>query len=177
MIAARVLAPHIKLATTRWWQTRTLAEDLNIADATEDELYAAIDWLLARQDRIERKLAARHMQNSCLALYDLSSSYFEGSHCPLAKLAYNRDGKRNRLQVPGVNYGLLTDRRGCPVSVSAYPGNQGNQGDAKTPLPQMTKLKQDFGLETVVLVGDRDMIGQTHSRPCGRRRDYSGSRP
>ena len=156
MMAARVLAPHTKLATTRWWQTRTLAEDLGVADATEDELYAAMDWLLARQGRIEQKLAARHLQNGGLALYDLSSSYFEGSHCPLAKLGYNRDGKHNRLQV---NYGLLTDRRGCPVAVSVYPGNQ---GDAKTLLPQVTKLKQDFGLETVVLVGDRGMIGQTH---------------
>lgn len=156
LIAARVLAPHTKLATTRWWQTRTLAADLGVADASEDDLYAAMDWLLARQGAIEKKLAARHLEHGALALYDLSSSYFEGSHCPLAKIGYSRDGKRNK---PQVNYGLLTDRRGCPVAVSVYPGNV---SDAKTLLPQVLKLKTDFGLEEVVLVGDRGMIGQAH---------------
>jgi transposase len=156
MIAARVVAPHTKLATTRWWQTRTLAEDLGIADSTEDELYAAMDWLLERQGAIEKKLAARHLDSGALALYDLSSSYFEGSQCPLAKIGYSRDGRRNKAQV---NYGLLTDRRGCPVAVSVYPGNV---GDAKTLMPQVKKLKEDFGLDEVVLVGDRGMIGQAH---------------
>src|SRR5574338_263142 len=154
MIAARVLAPHTKLATTRWWHTRTLAEDLGIAQASEDELYAAMDWLLGRQAGIENKLAARHLGHGSLALYDLSSSYFEGTHCPLAKLGYSRDGKRNK---PQVNYGLLTDRRGCPVAVSVYPGNV---GDASTLLPQVMKLKTEFGLDEVVLIGDRGMIGQ-----------------
>lgn len=154
MIAARVLAPHTKLATTRWWHTRTLAEDLGIAQASEDELYAAMDWLLGRQAGIEKKLAARHLGHGALALYDLSSSYFEGTHCPLAKLGYSRDGKRNK---PQVNYGLLTDRRGCPVAVSVYPGNV---GDASTLLPQVMKLKTEFGLDEVVLIGDRGMIGQ-----------------
>jgi transposase len=156
LIAARVLAPHTKLATTRWWHTRTLAEDLGVADATEDELYAAMDWLLERQGAIEKKLAARHLEEGALALYDLSSSYFEGSHCPLAKIGYSRDGRRNK---PQVNYGLLTDRRGCPVAVSVYPGNV---GDAATLLPQVIQLKTDFGLNEVVLVGDRGMIGQAH---------------
>jgi hypothetical protein len=156
MIAARVVAPHTKLATTRWWQTRTLAEDLRIADATEDELYAAMDWLHERQGAIEKKLAARHLDSGALALYDLSSSYFEGTQCPLAKIGYSRDGKRNKAQV---NYGLLTDRRGCPVAISVYPGNV---GDAKTLMPQVKKLKEDFGLDEVVLVGDRGMIGQAH---------------
>lgn len=156
LIGARVLAPHTKLATTRWWQTRTLAEDLGVADATEDELYTAMDWLLARQGAIEKKLAARHLDEGALALYDLSSSYFEGSHCPLAKIGYSRDGKRNK---PQVNYGLLTDRRGCPVAISVYPGNV---SDAATLLPQVMKLKSDFGLDEVVLVGDRGMIGQAH---------------
>lgn len=154
MIAARVIAPHTKLATTRWWATRTLAEDLGIAEATEDELYGAMDWLLVRQAAIEKRLAARHLERGALALYDLSSSYFEGTHCPLAKIGYSRDGKRNK---PQVNYGLLTDRRGCPVAVSVYPGNV---GDAKTLLPQVVKLKADFGIDEVVLVGDRGMIGQ-----------------
>lgn len=156
MIAARVLAPHTKLATTRWWQTRTLAEDLGVADATEDELYTAMDWLLERQGAVENKLAARHLEEGALALYDLSSSYFEGTQCPLAKIGYSRDGKRNKAQV---NYGLLTDRRGCPVAVSVYAGNV---SDAKTLLPQVEKLKETFGLDQVVLVGDRGMIGQAH---------------
>ena len=94
MVAARIIAPHTKLATTRWWHTTTLAEDFGVADADEDDLYAAMDWLLARQDAIEKKLAARHLRAGSLVLYDLSSSYFEGSTCPLAKLGYNRDGKK-----------------------------------------------------------------------------------
>src|SRR3990172_7224903 len=112
MIAARILAPHTKLATTRWWHTTTLAADLGVADASEDELYEAMDWLLARQRAIERKLAKRHLAPGGLVLYDLSSSYFEGTTCPLARLGHNRDGKKGKLQV---NYGLTTDRRGCPV--------------------------------------------------------------
>lgn len=155
MLAARVLAPHTKLATTRWWHTSTLAEEFAVTDADEDDLYAAMDWLLERQGAIEKKLARRHLAEGALALYDLSSSYFEGTHCPLAKLGHNRDGKRGKLQV---NYGLLTNRRGIPVAVSVY---EGNTNDAKTLLPQVSKLKEDFGLSRVVLVGDRGMIGQS----------------
>lgn len=152
LIAARVLAPHTKLATARWWQTTTLAEEFGVTDADADDLYAAMDWLLERQPQIERKLAARHLGEGSMALYDLSSSYFEGSHCPLARIGYSRDGRKNKLQV---NYGLLTDRRGCPVSVSVY---EGNAGDAKTLMPQVHKLRESFGLERLVLVGDRGMI-------------------
>jgi transposase len=104
--------------TTRWWQTRTLAD--------EDDLYAAMDWLLECQGAIERKLAARHLESGGLVLYDLSSSYFEGKTCSPGALGKNRDGKNGKLQV---NYGLLTDRLGCPVAVSVY---KGNTGDAKT---------------------------------------------
>ncbi|MGH9200578.1 MAG: IS1634 family transposase [Vicinamibacterales bacterium] len=154
MVQARILAPHTKLATTRWWQTSTLAEDLGIADATEDDLYAAMDWLLARQPVIEKKLAARHLGAKSLVLYDLSSSYFEGTTCPLAKIGHDRDGKKHKLQV---NYGLLTDRRGCPVAISVFDGNT---NDPKTLMPQVRKLKDDFGIETFVLVGDRGMISQ-----------------
>ncbi len=154
MVQARILAPHTKLATTRWWHTSTLAEDLGVADATEDDLYAAMDWLLERQATIEKKLAARHFDDKSLVLYDLSSSYFEGTTCPLAKLGHNRDGKRNKLQV---NYGLLTDRRGCPVAISVFDGNV---NDSKTLLPQVRKLKDDFGIKSFVLVGDRGMISQ-----------------
>ncbi len=154
MVAARIIRPHTKLATTRWWHTRTLAEELGIEGADEDDLYAAMDWLLDRQDTIEKKLAARHLQSGSLALYDLTSSYFEGTTCPLAKIGHNRDGKRNKLQV---NYGLLTDRRGCPVAVSVY---EGNTGDPKTLMPQVEKLRHKFSLSSVVMVGDRGMIGQ-----------------
>ena len=152
MVAARILAPHTKLATTRWWHTTTLAEDFGIADASEDDLYAAMDWLLARQPAIQKKLAARHLGAGGLVLYDLSSSYFEGSCCPLAKLGYSRDGKKGLLQV---NYGLLTDARGCPVAVSVH---EGNVADSQTLLPEVTRLRHDFGIEQLVLVGDRGMI-------------------
>jgi len=152
MVAARILAPHTKLATTRWWHTTTLAEDFGVADADENDLYAAMDWLLMHQDTIQKKLAARHLSAGGLVLYDLSSSYFEGSCCPLAKLGYNRDGKRGLLQI---NYGLLTDARGCPVAVSVY---EGNVTDSKTLMPQIKRLREDFGIEQLVMVGDRGMI-------------------
>ncbi len=97
MVASRILCPATKLATTRLWHTSTLAQEFGVLDATEDDLYAAMDWLLAGQDRIQKKLAARHLKEDSLVLYDLSSSYFEGSHCPLAKLGYSRDGKRSTL--------------------------------------------------------------------------------
>ena len=152
MVAARILAPDTKLATTRWWHTTTLAEDFGVADADEDELYAAMDWLLKRQPTLERKLAARHLESGGLVLYDLSSSYFEGSTCPLARLGYNRDGKRGKLQV---NYGLLTDARGCPVAISVH---EGNTSDPDTLMPQIDRLRDQFGLQQVVMVGDRGMI-------------------
>jgi transposase len=154
LVAARILAPHTKLATTRWWHTTTLAEDLGVVEADEDDLYAAMDWLLERQGTIEKKIAARHLGEGSLVLYDLSSSYFEGTTCPLARLGHNRDGKRGKLQV---NYGLLADRRGCPVAVSVY---EGNTSDSTTLMPQVEQLKQAFGIQTVVLVGDRGMISQ-----------------
>jgi transposase len=152
MVGARILAPHTKLATTRWWHTTTLAEEFGVVDADEDDLYAAMDWLLARQDRVQKKLAVRHLREGGLVLYDLSSSYFEGTTCPLAKLGHNRDGKSGLLQV---NYGLLTDARGCPVAVSVYDGNV---SDSKTLMPEVKRLREDFGIEQFVLVGDRGMI-------------------
>lgn len=153
MVAARILAPHTKLATTRWWHTCTLAEEFGVADADENELYAAMDWLLARQDSIEHKLAKRHLSEGGLVLYDLSSSYFEGTTCPLAKLGHNRDGKKGLLQV---NYGLLTDVRGCPVAVSVHDGNA---ADSTTFMPEVQRLREQFGIEQMVMVGDRGMIG------------------
>ena len=152
MVAARILAPSPKLATTRWWHTTTLAEDFGVVDANEDDLYAAMDWLLARQDRVQKKLAARHLRAGSLVLYDLSSSYFEGSPCPLAKLGYSRDRRRGTLQV---NYGLLTDARGCPVAVSVH---EGNTTDSVTVMPEVQRVHKDFGIERLVMVGDRGMI-------------------
>ena len=154
MVASRIICPATKLATTRMWHTSTLAHEFGVTDATEDDLYAAMDWLLAGQDRIQKKLAARHLQEDALVLYDLSSSYFEGSHCSLAKLGYSRDGKRGTLQV---NYGLLTDGRGCPVAVSVH---EGNTSDSTTFMPEVTRLREDFGIKRMVMVGDRGMISQ-----------------
>ena len=152
MVAARIIAPQTKLATTRWWHTTTLAEHFRVTDATEDELYLAMDWLLAGQSRIQKKLAARHLHEDSLVLYDLSSSYFEGKTCPLAQRGYSRDGKKGKAQV---NYGLLTDARGCPVAVSVYPGNT---ADPQTLMPEIDRLRHDFGLAHLVMVGDRGMI-------------------
>jgi transposase len=165
MAAARIVAPQTKLATTRWWHTTTLAEDFGVADASEDDLYAAMDWLLTRQERIQQKLAVRHLHSGGLVLYDLTSSYFEGITCPLAKLGHNRDGKRGLLQV---NYGLLTDARGCPVAVSVH---EGNTADSKTFMPEVQRLRQSFGIERMVMVGDRGMIGQ---KAIAKMRDSDG---
>ncbi len=154
MVASRIVSPHTKLATTRWWHTTTLAEDFDVVDASEDDLYEAMDWLLERQNTIQKKLAARHLPEGGLVLYDLSSSYFEGTTCPLAKRGYNRDGKHGMLQV---NYGLLTDPRGCPVAVSVY---EGNTADSQTLMPEVRRLRRDFGIERLVMVGDRGMISQ-----------------
>jgi transposase len=165
MVAARIVAPQTKLATTRWWHTTTLAEDFGVTDANEDDLYAAMDWLLARQDRIQQKLAARHLHSGGLVLYDLTSSYFEGITCPLAKFGHNRDRKRGRLQV---NYGLLTDVRGTPVAVSVH---EGNTADSKTFMPEVQRLRQSFGIERMVMVGDRGMISQ---KAIAKMRDSDG---
>jgi len=155
MVAARILEPDSKLATTRWWHTTTLPASLGVGDADEDALYEAMDWLLERQAGIERKLATRHLRAGGFVLYDLTSSYFEGTTCPLAAFGHNRDGKKGKLQV---NYGLLTDGRGCPVAVSVF---KGNTGDAPTLLPAVQRVRERFGIEQLVVVGDRGMISQT----------------
>ena len=155
MIAQRLIDPASKLACTRSWHNTTLAQEMKVQDADVDDLYQALDWLWARQERIEKKLAARHLQNGCLALYDVTSSYYEGHCCPLARRGHNRDGKKNTLSIV---YGLLTDARGRPVSVQVYPGNT---GDPSTVPDQVDKLRGGFGLQRVVLVGDRGMLTQT----------------
>jgi hypothetical protein len=154
MVATRILKPRSKLATTRAWSSTTLADMLGIGQPDEEELYQAMDWLFERQDDIEKKLAARHLQEGGLALYDLTSSYFEGVTCSLAALGHNRDGKKGKLQV---NYGLLANAEGIPVAVSVF---EGNSGDPKTLLPQVDKMREDFGIEHFVIVGDRGMITQ-----------------
>ena len=155
MIAERLIRPCSKLATTRWWHTTTLAESLSVGEADEAALYGAMDWLLERQGRIEKKLAARHFQAASQVLYDVSSSYYEGRCCPLVYFGHNRDGKRGK---PILVYGVLTDREGRPVAVEVYPGNT---ADPTTVPDQVDKLKGRFGLEEVVLVGDRGMLTQT----------------
>ena len=153
MVAARIIAPEAsKLAMTHAWSDTTLAEDFSVADAHEDELYAAMDWLIERQDRIEKRLAKRHLKEGGLVLFDLTSSSFEGVTCPLAKIGYSRDGKPGTLQV---NYGLLTDARGCPVAVSVF---EGNTADPRTLLPQVEKARDSFGIASLTMVGDRGMI-------------------
>ena len=154
LIASRILNPESKLALSRSWNRSTLGDLLEIEDASDDALYVAMDWLFERQDVIETKLARRHLKNGGRVLYDLSSSYFEGCQCPLAARGYSRDQKKGKLQV---NYGLMTDSRGCPIAISAFPGNT---MDAKTLLDQVERLQGTFGLDSVILVGDRGMISQ-----------------
>jgi transposase len=155
LIAERLLFPCSKLATTRHWHDTTLAEELHIEDADEDELYAAMDWLLGRQKAIEAKLAKRHLAEGVLVLYDVSSSYYEGEKCPLARYGHDRDGKTGR---PIIVYGVLTDADGRPVAVQVYPGDT---GDPTTVPDQVATLSRQFGLSRIVLVGDRGMLTQT----------------
>ena len=154
MVAAHIIEPDSKLAMPRWWGTTTLPKALGVEDADEDDLYEAMDWLIDRQPIIEKKLASRHLAEGGFVLYDLTSSYFEGKTCPLAKLGHSRDGKKGKLQV---NYGLMADKYGRPISVSVY---EGNTGDPKTLIDQVTKAREQFGIEKMVLVGDRGMITQ-----------------
>jgi hypothetical protein len=152
MIVQRVLGPGSKLAMSRAFAQSTLAAELDVADADEDELYAALDWLLHRQPRIEAALARRHLEGGTLVLYDVSSSYFEGHSCPLAKLGYSRDGRRG---TPQIVYGLLCDRRGCPVCVEVF---EGSLHDDKTLPAQIEKLRKRFKLGSVIVVSDRGMV-------------------
>ncbi|HEY8695310.1 MAG TPA: IS1634 family transposase [Chloroflexota bacterium] len=152
MIVARVLQPASKLATTRLWTATSLAQRLGVEDATADELYAALDWLRERQGGIEQRLAKRHLEPGGLVLYDLSSTYMEGEHCPLAKRGYSRDGKPGQLQI---EFGLVTNAEGEPVAIEVFPGNT---ADPDTFQAQVKKVKERFGVADVVWVGDRGMI-------------------
>ena len=152
MVVARVIKPAAKLATVRGWTTSTLADSLGVADATEDEAYAALDWLLERQERLEAGLAQRHLADGDIVLYDVSSSYVTGRHCELAAHGYSRDHRPDR---PQVVYGLLLDAEGRPIAVGAYPGNT---ADPATVEDQLDKLQDRFGLSEIVLTGDRGML-------------------
>ena len=154
MIAQRILHPCSKLATTRVWHTTTLARELEVEDADANALYDAMDWLVKRQSRIEKKLAKRHLEEGAQVLFDVSSSSYHGHTCLLAVYGYNRDGEK----LPSIVYGLLTDSAGRPVAVGVYPGNT---GDPSTVPDQVEKLRERFGLKRVVLVGDRGMLTQT----------------
>src|ERR1700683_4502297 len=156
LIISRVVKPGSKLSTLTWWAGTTLGADLGVADASTDDLYAAMDWLGHRQDAIEADLARRHLvpqaNPSKMALFDLSSSWLEGRHCPLAARGYSRDGKKGKLQI---EYGLLTDPEGRPVAVRVFPGNTGDPA-AFTAIVEVVRDK--FGLAKMVMVGDRGMI-------------------
>jgi len=154
MIAERLIHPCSKLATTREWHCSTLAEELSVQEANEDDLYDAMDWLLARKQRIEKKLAKRHLSEGSVVLYDVSSSYYWGRTCPLARFGHDRDGKKG---LPIIVYGVLTDGDGRPIAIEIYPGNT---GDPTTVADQVGKLRKQFGLVRVVIVGDRGMLVQ-----------------
>jgi len=156
MIAARILFPTSKLDTVQRWSSCTLAEELGVGDADEDELYGALDWLLERQPAIEARLAQRHLKEGASVLYDLSSSYYYGEHCPLAKFGHDRDGKKG---LPIIVYGVLANGAGCPVAAEVYAGNT---SDPRTVLDQVSKLRQRFGVGRVVLVGDRGSVTSTN---------------
>ena len=147
MIAERLLHGCSKLASTRLWHSTTLAEELSVQDADVDELYEAMDWLLDGQARIEKKLAARHLSEGAQVFYDVSSSYYEGRTCPLARHGHNRDRKKGRLIIA---CGVLTDRDGRPVAVQVYPGNT---GDPSTVGDQVNKLREQFGISRASVGG------------------------
>jgi len=154
MIAERLLHGRSKLATTRLWHTTTLAQELDVEDADEDDLYQAMDWLVKRQARIEKKLAARHLEQGGQVLYDVTSSYYEGHTCGLAQYGHDRDGNKG---LPIIVYGVLADAEGRPIAVEVYAGNT---ADPTTVPDQVHKLRERFGLDRVVLVGDRGMLTQ-----------------
>jgi len=157
LIISRAVRPESKLSTAGWWASgdTTLGTDLGIADASTDEIYAAMDWLTGRQRGIEKKLAARHLSQGGIAMYDLSSSWVEGSSCELAAFGHSRDGKRGRKQI---EYGLLTCREGRPIAVEVLPGNTSDPEAFKTAI---TRVRGDFGIERLIMVGDRGMITGT----------------
>jgi len=156
LILSRMVRPKSKLSTVRWWSGGdTTLTDLGVADAATDDVYAAMDWLLARKKKIEDELARRHLSAGGIAMYDLSSSWMEGTQCELAAFGHSRDGKRGRMQI---EYGLLTDPAGRPVAIDVFKGNTTDPEACKTAI---SKVREQFGLEELVFVGDRGMITKT----------------
>ena len=157
LILSRAVRPGSKLSTARWWEAgdTTLGTDLGVADASTDEIYAAMDWLISRQGEIEKKLAARHLRPGGIAMFDLSSSWVEGSCCDLAAFGHSRDGRRGRRQI---EYGLLTCPEGRPVAVEVFAGNTSDPVSFKTAI---TRVRSDFGIGGLIMVGDRGMITGT----------------
>jgi len=158
MICQLVIAPASKLSMTRRVHQSTLSDELSLGEVTEAELLHAMDWLLSRQQRVEKTLARRHLSDGGFVLYDLSSSYVEGRCCPLAALGHNRDGKPGKLQV---NWGLVCSAEGRPVSVQVHPGNT---ADSTTVPRALELIRERFGIERVILVGDRAMITDAHAK-------------
>jgi Transposase DDE domain len=152
LVISRVLRPASKLSTASWWDDVTLGPDLGVAGASTDDIYAAMDWLVSRQDDIEKQLAARHLRDGGIAMFDLSSSWVEGQHCELAAFGYSRDGKRGKAQI---EYGLLTDKEGRPVAVRVFPGNT---ADPKAFPEAVAAVRGTFALRSMIMVGDRGMI-------------------
>jgi Transposase DDE domain len=164
LVISRVLHPKSKLSTLDWWKDCTLGEDLAVAEATTDQVYAAMDWLHRRQDTIEKTLAGRHLRTGGIAMFDLSSSWVEGRCCELAAFGYSRDKKRGLKQI---EYGLLTDESGRPVAIRVFPGNT---SDTKAFTEAVTLVRDQFGVKELVLVGDRGMITNARIaelRACG----------
>lgn len=170
MIASRILDPHSKLATVRGFRQETLynslAHECKLNQLDEDDLYQAMDWLLERQDKIEDKLASRHLQEGSFVLYDLTSIWYEGRTCPLAKRGHSRDKKKGKLQI---EFGLLCDVEGRPVAVEVF---EGNTGDPATVASQIHKVRKRFGLKRVIIVGDRGML--TNARIKNEMEDVEG---
>jgi hypothetical protein len=176
LIVSRALAPDSKLATARQLDrdsaTSTLGERLGLEAVEAEDLYAAMDWLGERQEKIEKALAKRHLHDGTLVLYDVSSSYLEGRHCPLARIGHSRDGKKGSLQIV---FGLLCSASGCPVAVEVY---EGNTGDPTTLRDQIAKVRTRFGLSRVVFVGDRGLLISVRIREeLARSRASTGSAP
>jgi transposase len=154
LILSRVVRPASKLSTALWWHDTTLGEDLDVADASTDEVYAAMDWLLARQDTVEAQLAKRHLRPGGIAMFDLSSSWVEGRCCELAAFGHSRDNKRGTEQI---EYGLLTDSDGRPVAIRVFPGNT---SDSESLKEAITIVRDEFDLNQLIMVGDRGMLTQ-----------------
>ena len=161
LIIARAIRPGSKLATSRWFSDTTLGVDLSVANVSTDEIYAAMDWLYERQGAIEARLARRHLHQGARVLYDLSSSWMEGTHCPLASYGYSRDHKRGKTQI---EYGLMTDLEGRPIAIEVFSGHT---GDPRAFVSALRATRDRFGLQEVIMVGDRGMITRARrSRPA-----------